>query len=77
MMEVEAASKRKFTRNRNDRETVEEMREKEHILIRLNTLEDYEVEMQDNDGNSPTFLEQLLISDDAAAAATQAQLNEA
>lgn len=65
MMEVEAASKRRFNRDRNDRETVEEIRERERVLIRLKTLEDYEADIDSNDGNSLTFLSQLLTSDAA------------
>lgn len=70
MMEVEAASKRKFTRNRNDRESVEEARERERALIRLNTLEDYEEDMKYNNDNSLPILSRLLTSNVKAAAAT-------
>ena len=71
MMEVEAASQRKFTRDRNDRENVEEIPERERAEIRSRTIEDYEEGMEENnDGNkSLTFLSRLLMSDTVAAAA--------
>jgi hypothetical protein len=66
MLKVEMSSKRNFTTDRNDREAAEKIRERERVTIRLLTLDDYEADMENNDGSSLTFLSRLL---SAAAAA--------
>ena len=71
MMQVEEASKRKFTTDRNDRETAEKIRERERMFIRSQTIDDYEADMENNAGTSLTFVSRLLTSIAAAAAAAE------
>ena len=74
MMKVEEASKRKFTMDRNDQETAEKICERERVIIRLLTLDEYEADMENNDGTALTFLSRLLTSSDAAAAESTVEL---
>jgi hypothetical protein len=74
MMKVEEASKRKFTMDRNDQETAEKICERERVIIRLLTLDEYEADMENNDGTALAFLSRLLTSSDAAAAESTVEL---
>lgn len=73
-MKVEEASKRKFTMDRNDQETAEKICERERVIIRLLTLDEYEADMENNDGTALAFLSRLLTSSDAAAAESTVEL---
>ena len=60
--------------DRNDQETAEKICERERVIIRLLTLDEYEADMENNDGTALAFLSRLLPSSDAAAAESTVEL---